>query len=108
MNNAFQKLMEMLDKLEKARISYSLSRIREDSVLILVAAPGERWEVEVMGDGSIEIEVFRSDGRIFHNEEKFNELLGYYAERLTPAPAESAAEESSERPQADDMASPTA
>ena len=81
MINPFQKLMAMLDKLEEAKIGYSLSRIREDSIMIFVATPGGRWEVEVMGDGSIEIEVFRSDGRIFHDEEKFKELLDYFADR---------------------------
>jgi hypothetical protein len=69
--------MAMLDKLEEARIIYSLSRIREDSIMIFVATPGGRWEVEVMEDGSIEIEVFKSDGTIF-DEEKFKELLSYF------------------------------
>lgn len=77
--------MGTLDRLELAGIPYTLSRIREDSILIQVAAPGERWEIEVLGDGSIEVEVFRSDGRIF-DEEKLDELIACFADRIPPTP----------------------
>ena len=30
-----------------------------------VAVPGERWEVEFLDDGSVEAEVFKSDGTIY-------------------------------------------
>jgi hypothetical protein len=32
--------------------------------MILVAVPGERWEIEYLEDGTMEIEVFRSDGEL--------------------------------------------
>jgi hypothetical protein len=32
--------------------------------MVAVAVPGKRWEIEFIDDGSIEVEVFRSDGRI--------------------------------------------
>ena len=83
MTDAFQKLMAVLDKLDELRIAYTLTRVREDSVMIQAPAPGERWEIEIMGDGSLEIEVFRSDGRIF-GEGKLKDLLDSYSERLVP------------------------
>ena len=49
--------------------------------MIQAPAPGERWEIEIMGDGSLEIEVFRSDGGICA-EGKLKELLDSYSERL--------------------------
>ncbi len=51
-------------RLDAARLSYELSIIRSESVLFSVAVPGERWEIELMIDGSTEVEVFRSNGEI--------------------------------------------
>jgi hypothetical protein len=83
MTDPFQKLMAVLDKLDELRIMYTLTRVREDSVMIQAPTPGERWEIEIMGDGSVEIEVFRSDGRMF-DEGKLRELLDCYSERRVP------------------------
>lgn len=41
-----------------------IDAVRPDSLMVTVAVPGERWEVEFMVDGSIGVEVFRSDGII--------------------------------------------
>jgi hypothetical protein len=79
MTDPFQKLMAILDQLDELRISYTLARVREDSVMVQAASPGERWEIEVMGDGSVEVEVFRSNGIICH-EEKIKDLLECYAD----------------------------
>jgi len=32
--------------------------------MVTVHVPGERWEIEFMEDGSLEIEKFKSDGKI--------------------------------------------
>jgi hypothetical protein len=32
--------------------------------MVEIAVPGERWEVEFLEDGAIEVEVFRSSGSI--------------------------------------------
>ena len=61
-------LINFLEKLENKKIHYHLQKIR-DSILIEVAIPGQRWEIEFMENGTIEIEKFFSDGHIFdHNE----------------------------------------
>ncbi len=54
MNN----LLNFLVNLEERKISYRLEHNRQDSIMVLIAMPGKRWEVEFFGDGRIEIEVF--------------------------------------------------
>ena len=58
-----RKLLTFLDQLEQDKVWYRLEHVR-DSVMVLVAIPGERWEVEFFDDGSIEVERFRSSGEI--------------------------------------------
>ena len=58
-----RKLLTFLDKLEQDKVWYRLEHVR-DSVMVLIAIPGERWEVEFFDDGSIEVERFRSSGEI--------------------------------------------
>jgi hypothetical protein len=47
--------------------------------MVCVTVPGERWEIEFLGDGSVEIERFISNGEIC-GEEAFSELLARYAD----------------------------
>ena len=58
------QLEEFLAQLEAARIFFKLCRARSGFVLVEIAVPGERWEVEFGVDGVVEVEVFRSDGRV--------------------------------------------
>jgi hypothetical protein len=62
-HNAFNKLLAFLDHLEEAKIPYRLEHIR-DSVMISLAVPGQRWEIEFFDDGHTEIERFISQGTI--------------------------------------------
>jgi len=60
--------LNFLEKLEKNKIYYLLNRIR-DSVLVEIALPGQRWEVEFFSDGDIQVEKFLSDGKIHDKSE---------------------------------------
>lgn len=62
--SSFDQLLHLIKSLDDSKISYRLSSIRAESVLVSVAVPGERWEIEVMRDGSLEIETFVSSGVI--------------------------------------------
>ena len=62
------KLIDFLEKLEEVKLYYRLNKIR-DSILVEIAVPGERWEVEFMADGDIVIEKFLSNGDIFDEKE---------------------------------------
>lgn len=57
-------LFELLDKLRKAKIHFSLSSHREEAIMVEIATPGQRWEVEFFRDGTVEIEKFHSNGVI--------------------------------------------
>jgi hypothetical protein len=60
----FLDLLALLRRLQEAHIHYKLSSFRDNSIAVEVAVPGERWEIEFMVDGSVEIERFISDGSI--------------------------------------------
>ncbi|MHB0939934.1 MAG: hypothetical protein ACYDCO_12205 [Armatimonadota bacterium] len=68
MENPLQKLLDFLKELDNRNQFYRLSNPREEAVMVEVAVPGERWEVEFFADGHVEVEVFRSDGPIMHEE----------------------------------------
>lgn len=74
----FDKLTTFLKHLEGAHLYYMLASHRDDTIIVLVTVPGERWEIEFFGDGSVEVERFRSNGEI-GGEESLHELLTTYA-----------------------------
>ena len=63
-----QTIIDFLEQLEDAQIFYQLTKVR-DGILVEIAVPGQRWEVEFMRDGRIEIEKFLSDGTIYPSTE---------------------------------------
>ena len=63
-----------LEKLEERKIYYKLNKTRTETIIVEIAVPGQRWEVEFNTYGSdssyeIEIEKFLSDGTIYGAEE---------------------------------------
>jgi len=57
-------LLQFLAKLEKRHIHFKLTSSRPDALMVEIAVPGERWEVEFLEDGSVDVERFLSDGTI--------------------------------------------
>ncbi len=72
-------LFSFLQGLREAGIRYRLGQCRDEAVMVEIAVPGERWEVEFMEDGSVEVEVFRSDGTI-HDASILSDLLAKHAD----------------------------
>ncbi len=68
------KLTDFLDRLDRAKIHYTLASVRAGAIMVGVTVPGERWEIEFMADGDLEIEVFKSNGAI-HDASTFDELF---------------------------------
>lgn len=64
-------LIEFLNELDDRKIYYRLNKVR-DSIMVEIAVPGQRWEVEFFADGSIEVEKFISDGTLFDKSELEN------------------------------------
>jgi hypothetical protein len=60
----FSRLMVFLRRLQQARIHHELSRYRDEAISVRIAVPGERWELDFLADGSVDVERFVSDGRI--------------------------------------------
>ncbi|MGI8683589.1 MAG: hypothetical protein ACR2MO_00540 [Acidimicrobiales bacterium] len=58
------EFLDFLERLTAARIHYTLDSVRSDAVMVRIAVPGERWEVEFLREGWMEVEVFRSSGGI--------------------------------------------
>ena len=58
--NSFRKLTRFLKKLEDKKIFYKLDTVRDDYIMVEVAVPGQRWEVEFSPDGDVVVERFKS------------------------------------------------
>jgi hypothetical protein len=68
------RLLSFLNELRAGKIHYRLDQYRDDAIMVGVAVPGERWEIEFLDDGTVEAEVFRSDGAILDSS-SLDELL---------------------------------
>ena len=44
-------LLLFLNDLRRGKIHYRLSQHRDNAIMVEVAAPGERWEVEFLNEG---------------------------------------------------------
>ena len=75
----FTRLLEFLERLDAAKISYTMRHSRDDAMMIIAFAPGEYWEIEFLKDGDIEIERYRSDGHI-EDDSMLEELFALWAE----------------------------
>lgn len=73
------KLNEFLNKLKEKNIFYKLGKVREEAVMVKVAVPGQRWEIEFLDDGTVAIEKFLSDGHIY-NEAELDILIRDFAD----------------------------
>jgi hypothetical protein len=63
-STAVSDVLTVLRRLEAARIQYRLEQTRHDAIALEVVVPGERWEIEFLETGEVEIEIFRSNGEI--------------------------------------------
>jgi hypothetical protein len=67
-------LVGFLTRLKAAHIYYTLASPTDGAIMVEVAVPGERWEIEFHGDGGIGVEVFVSSGTI-QGAEKLEDLF---------------------------------
>ena len=75
----FNNFLAFLDRLEQQDIGYTLAHNRAEALMVLVAVPGERWEIEFLSDGSVEIEKFISTGEI-SGTKSLDDLFANYAD----------------------------
>jgi hypothetical protein len=66
--NSTDSIIELLKRLDKHKISYTLSRYLDNSISICTVVPGERWEIDINQSGEIQVEIFRSTGEIYDSK----------------------------------------
>lgn len=49
-------------ELDRLGAPYTLGIVRDEALMVNVAIPGERWEIEFFDDGRCELEIFVSQG----------------------------------------------
>jgi len=75
----FATFNTFLNQLDQKKIFYRLSKIRPESVLVEVAVPGQRWEIEFMDDGTVEIEKFIAEGKM-HDARELDVLFKEFSD----------------------------
>jgi hypothetical protein len=81
-SEVFRQFLDLLRRLQEAKIAYTLRQSRDDAIMIAVNVPGERWEIEFVDYGDevqVEIERFRSDGHI-DDESALQELFAKFSD----------------------------
>jgi hypothetical protein len=71
----FERLLKFLNRLDERHVHYRLGHTRPESVMIEVPLPDQRWEIEFMHDGSIEVERFTSVAGVEDNPALLDDLL---------------------------------
>ena len=77
---SLQKLLAFLVKLDERKINYTLAHHREEAIMVFVAVPGERWEIEFFADEHVEIEIFKSDNKGLEDESALSRLFDVYSD----------------------------
>jgi predicted ester cyclase len=52
------QVLQFLAELQKRKIHYQLGSFRDDALMVRVDVPNQRWEVEFLVGGEIEVEIF--------------------------------------------------
>ena len=59
-----ERVNDVTTRLTEADIWHEVRFFREDGVSILAHVPGEYWEIDILTDGSVDVEVFRTTGEL--------------------------------------------
>ena len=79
---------QLLDRLETNGIYFEIRRYRGDGISVDITVPGERWEVDFLEDGSIEVEQILSGSEGMHDRSGPRRLVRRFVQEK-PAPAKS-------------------
>ncbi|KRE31596.1 hypothetical protein [Paenibacillus sp. Soil522] len=74
-----RELITFLNKLEDNNIFYKLNKVRNEAIMVEVAIPGQRWEIEFLEDGTVEVEKFINDGD-FYNVKELESLFKNFSD----------------------------
>jgi hypothetical protein len=73
------RLAQFLERLRDSSIHFSARIFRKGAVMVSISVPGERWEVEFLDDGSVEVERFVTTGKI-QDEDALAELFARFSD----------------------------
>ena len=73
-------LYEILNKLDESRVHYRLDKQRPRAIMICIAVPGERIEMEVFDNGDIETSRFVGDESVSMEKNEIDIILQRYAD----------------------------
>lgn len=59
---ALENAAQFLAELDERHVQYHLLIVRPEALMVSIAVPGERWEVEFFDDGHAELERFQTRG----------------------------------------------
>jgi hypothetical protein len=76
---ALSKATEFHAALERRHVAHEFRIVRDEALMMSVAVPGERWEIEFFDDGRIELERFASQG-VVEAPGALDELLAWLDE----------------------------
>lgn len=79
-DGVFGRLLDFLNRLDRAHITFKIAHTRPDSVMVDISLPGWRWEVEFMIDGSVDIERYKPVAGV-ENDQRLLEALFEDADR---------------------------
>ncbi|BBP96119.1 hypothetical protein BSFA1_12480 [Burkholderia sp. SFA1] len=68
-------LFDLLRRLDNAKVAYSLSRQRSESVLVSITVVGQRIEIDVFDDGHMEVSRFLGNEDIEGGAELIDSIL---------------------------------
>ena len=58
----FETFNAIRERLQAADLSFTSAAYRDDAMSLLVNEPGHYWEIDVLEDGSVDVEVYASQG----------------------------------------------
>jgi hypothetical protein len=79
MINDIARILRLIHKLEDRKIYHTIRCTRPDAISIDVDVPGERWEIDFLEDGTVDVEIFESDGTMY-GMSKIDELFERFSD----------------------------
>ena len=73
----YQSFLDLCAELDRRQVRYDIGSVRDRALMVRVAVPGERWELEVFDNGTIELERFVSQG-VESDQDATSKLLAYF------------------------------
>jgi hypothetical protein len=86
MSDTYRRILDLCRLLDEANIYYTLRRSRDFALMIEVAVPGQRWEIEFVDYGDkiqVEVERFVSTGLI-EDAAALEELFANFSDKEEP------------------------